>query len=89
MEVYFIPTQGRNSVASTDDQGNFKLGYTADQEGAQIGNHTVYVVYNPPDPSLAAPADLRAITAKYGSKEISPLKIEVKEAISDLELKID
>jgi hypothetical protein len=88
MEVYFIPTQGRNSVASTDEQGNFNLGYTADQAGAQVGNHSVFVSFNPADPTAAPPKDLNAILAKYG-KETSQLKVEVKEARSDLELKID
>ena len=90
LEIYFIPNQGRNSVASTDEQGRFNLGYTADQAGAQTGNHTVWVTYNPADPVLnPPPPDKDAIIAKYGSQEVSKLKVEVKEAISDLELKID
>jgi len=92
LEVYFMPTQGRNSVGMADDQGRFSLGYTADQDGALVGTHTVFVVFNPPRSGaerVAAPADLRPILDKYGSKETSPLTVEIKKSVSNLELKLD
>src|SRR5438477_11406287 len=36
LEVYFMPTHGRNSVGMADENGRFNLGYTADQEGALV-----------------------------------------------------
>ncbi len=92
LEVYFMPTHGRNSVGMADEQGRFKLGYTADQEGALVGTHTVFVVFNPPQSGaerVAAPADVRPILEKYGSLEKSPIKVEITKAVSNLEIKLD
>jgi hypothetical protein len=92
LEVYFIPTHGRNSVGMADEQGRFKLGYTADQDGALVGMHKVFVVFNPPQTGaerVAPPADVRPILEKYGSKDTSPLTVEITRAVSDLEIKLD
>lgn len=92
LEVYFMPTHGRNSVGMADAQGRFTLGYTPDQEGALVGEHTVFVVFNPPQTGAeraVAPADLQPILKKYGSKDTSPLKIEIKKRESNLEIKLD
>ena len=90
MEVYFIPTQGRNSVGMTDDQGRFTLGYLAGVEGAQVGTHKVFVTYNPPaETGFPPPADLAQITAKYGSTEVSQISVDLKEDVDDLEIKLD
>lgn len=92
LEVYFMPAQGRNSVGMADEQGKFKLGYTVDQDGALVGQHTVFVVFNPPMSGAerpATPADLKPIIAKYGSREKSPLKVEITQAVDNLELKLD
>lgn len=92
LEVYFMPTTGRNSVGMADDKGHFKLGYTADQDGALVGTHTVFVVFNPPMSGaerVAAPADMRPILEKYGSKDTSPLKVEITKPVTDLEIKLD
>jgi hypothetical protein len=90
MEVYFMPDQGRPSVGMSDQEGRFKLGYTREQDGAVLGNHSVFVVYNPPaDTGYPPPAELGAISAKYGKQELSPIRIEVKEPLTDLEIKLD
>ena len=92
LEVYFMPTHGRNSVATADAQGRFDLGYTADQDGALVGTHTVFVIFNPPQAGAeraAAPADIRPILEKYGSKDTSPIRVEITKAVSDLEIKLD
>jgi hypothetical protein len=92
LEVYFMPTQGRPSVGMADDQGRFNLGYTHDQEGALVGTHTVFVVFNPPRSGaerVAPPADLRPILEKYQDKDTSPLKVEITKAVKDLEIKLD
>jgi hypothetical protein len=92
LEVYFMPTQGRNSVGWADENGRFKLGYTPDQDGALVGTHTVFVVFNPPQTTserLQAPAEMRPILEKYGTMDVSPLRVEIKKAVSDLEIKLD
>ena len=90
LEVYFMPTQGRPSVGTSDPMGQFKLRFTREQEGASVGTHTVFVTFNPPDQSeYASPSDLNEILAKYGSKDVSPLKIEIAQAVKDLEIKLD
>ena len=92
LEVYFMPTHGRNSVGMADENGRFKLGYTPDQEGALVATHTVFVVFNPPQTTserLAAPAEIRPILEKYGTMDTSPLKVEITKAVSNLEIKLD
>jgi hypothetical protein len=92
LEVYFMPTSGRPSVAMADAQGRFNLGYTPDQDGAVTGTHTVFVVFNPPQSGaerVAAPADVRPILEKYGTKDVSPIKVEITKAVSNLEIKLD
>jgi hypothetical protein len=87
--VYFQPTSGRPSLGNCDGEGRFKLGYTRDQDGAKVDTHSVYVVYFGEAAAGPAPADFKQIYAKYGTPELSPLKIEVKKAVSDLEIKLD
>jgi hypothetical protein len=92
LEVYFMPTHGRNSVGMADENGRFTLGYTPDQDGALVGTHTVFVVFNPPQTTserLAAPAEMRPILEKYGTMDTSPLRVEITKAVSDLEIKLD
>ena len=69
-----------------------KVGYTASQDGALVGTHKVFVIFNPPRSGaerVAAPEDLRPILEKYGSKETSPLTVEIKKAVNNLEIKLD
>ena len=90
LEVNFLPAQGRPSVGVSDSTGQFKLGYTDKHEGATVGTHTVFVTYDPPQETESAlPSNLNDILAKYGSKEVSPLKVDIAKAVSDLEIKLD
>jgi hypothetical protein len=89
VEVFFMPTHGRNSVGMADDQGRFNLGYTADTEGALVGEHTVFVVYHSPTIEQGpVPVDLRPILSKYGSEK-SPYKVNITKAVTDLQIKLD
>lgn len=48
------------------------------------------MTYNPPeDNAIASPSDLNDILAKYGSQEVSPLRINIAKAEKDLEIKLD
>src|SRR5262245_25943262 len=87
VSIYFQPTTGRPSVGNCDGEGRFKLGYTPDQDGAKVDTHTVFVVYVPGGAAGPAPADWKEIYKKYGTPELSPLKIEVKKAVKNLEVK--
>ena len=48
--VHFIPDDGRPSWGLTDAQGRFKLYYTPEEDGARLGEHTVYVAFNQAQP---------------------------------------
>ena len=87
--IYFHPTSGRPSLGEVDSQGKFKLRYTHDQDGAKVGNHTIQIVYFPDPSKGAAPADFKEIVSKYGEPEKSPLKVELKKAERNLEIKLD
>ena len=90
LEVNFLPTEGTLSVGVTDTAGQFKLGSMSHRDGAAVGTHTVFVTYNPPNElEGASPSNLNDILAKYGSKEVSPLKIVIAKAEKDLEIKLD
>lgn len=41
--VSFQPSSGRRSEAITDSSGQYQLSYTADEQGALIGSHTVII----------------------------------------------
>jgi hypothetical protein len=41
--VKFVPANGRTSSGFTDANGKYELVYNADNQGAEVGEHTVYV----------------------------------------------
>jgi hypothetical protein len=93
----FSPDTGRPSTAMTDAEGNFDLEYEGTRKGAQVGNHTVTVEYRPKDPGeemeilegrKKRPPEIEAIIKKYVTGK-TPLTVEVKESISNLDLKLD
>jgi len=94
----FKPDEGRPSWGITDDDGNFTLEYSRDQKGARVGTHTVWVAYKPKTAEeemdlmtrrSRLPPELSAILRVYGREESTPLRIEISEAVSDLEIKLD
>jgi hypothetical protein len=96
--IWFEPTSGRPSWGISDKSGRFVLDYDLDHDGAIVGNHTVWVLEDPAlnDPTAmmgkARPkrsTELQEILKKYGSKETSPLKVEIKKADRNFELKLD
>ena len=93
----FAPESGRPSSGATDAEGKFVLEYEEGRKGAQVGTHTVSFNYLPADPGeemeitegrRKRPPAIEAILKKYGPGQ-EPLKIEIKEATSNLEVKID
>ena len=100
LQLNFEPVQGRPSWGATDENGRYTLSYTRDQDGARVGTHKVWVIYNPrpKDPkeemlmmsrNWKPPADMAAITEKYGSAEVSPLEVEVKEEGQVIDFALD
>src|SRR5436309_602832 len=43
----FLPENGRQSWAVTDEQGRFKINYDEQQDGAVVGTHKVWIEYRP------------------------------------------
>ncbi|AWM36468.1 hypothetical protein GobsT_57270 [Gemmata obscuriglobus] len=98
MTVNFEPATGRPSWGVSDESGRFTLEYDASTKGAVVGTHKVWVAWRPASPKeeLDAakgrgkkPADLVAIQQKYGAVDKSPLRVEVTEAVQNLDIKLD
>ena len=93
LRLNFQPDVGRPSWGDTDANGRFTLEYDAQHKGALVGKHTVSAVFQPRSPeeemSGKIPKEVRAVTAKYGDTMNSPLKIDITESTSDLEVKFD
>ena len=88
LHLNFLPDHGRPSWGVTDEAGRYTLHYDRSQDGAVTGTHTVFVAFRPRDPGeemamqqgkIKMPQDLRAILAKYGKQETTPLKIKITE----------
>jgi hypothetical protein len=41
--VFFAPENGRPSQGPTDAEGHFKLSYTSEKDGAEVGKHKVWI----------------------------------------------
>jgi hypothetical protein len=89
--LHFIPDEGRPSWGGTDEAGHYTLHYLPKREGAIIGSHKVFVDLKPlpPGREQTAPPDWPAIRTKYGSRETTPLRVEVKTAGQVLDLQLD
>jgi hypothetical protein len=93
----FVPETGRPSWGMTDDNGHFKLNYTKEQDGAQVGTHQVWVQVRPRNPKeesnmaerIAKSPELGAILKKYGDRKTSTLRVEITSETRQIELKLD
>jgi hypothetical protein len=86
-QVTFLPDNGsRPSKGLTDDNGNFTLRYSRTQAGATRGPCTVFLTYvagTEEDLGQAPPKasdELKAVIAKYGDPEKSPLHYEISRS---------
>jgi hypothetical protein len=98
LRISFEPETGRPSWAISDKNGHFVAHYDEDHEGVLAGNHAVWVLEDPNknDPLLnegkgrpKRTAEIQAVLDKYGSREKSPIKIEIKKADRNFQLKLD
>jgi hypothetical protein len=91
--LIFMPTEGRPSQATTDESGRFKLHYTQDESGAQVGKHQVVFEFppSPLDGSLPEETDptedIKAIMEAYGATD-STLAVEVTESTEDFKIEL-
>src|SRR5690242_11382335 len=96
VELMFHPAYGRPSHGTTDAAGKFSLNYTREEDGAVLGKHKVTLrarQYANPAEEFAGkssvPADILALTEKYGDKDKTPLEIEITKATSDLVVNVE
>ena len=100
LKVTFMPETGRPSWGYTDPDGRYTLHYTRDQDGACVGKHKVFVLYDPrpsdPDEEeewalrgTPMSPDMKAVEDKYGSEETTPLEFDIQDDRDDLDLKLD
>jgi hypothetical protein len=85
----------RASTGLTDDDGNFTLRYSRQEDGVLRGKHTVFLTYYvsaeeelrevPPKASK----ELKAVIAKYGDLKTSPLKYEITENGQHIEIDLE
>jgi hypothetical protein len=97
VRIYFVP-DGRPSWAVTDANGHFELSYDPEHRGAKVGTHTIWVQDESAniDPTAAMSggprpkrsAAIGEIVEKYG-RDKSQLKVEVKKADRNFQLKLD
>jgi hypothetical protein len=85
----------RMSTGVTDDDGKFTLSFSRTEEGVLRGKHTVFLRYHmsmeeelgkiPPKASK----ELKAVIAKYGDLEKSPLKYEITKNGQFVEINLE
>jgi hypothetical protein len=96
--VYFVPEEGRASTGLTDEQGRYKLSFDRRQEGAEVGTDKVYFKFRPRNPKeemeyaegkLELPPEVVAVLQKYGDRETTPLRYEVKSEGQVIDITLD
>lgn len=73
--VSFMPSQGRASVGTTDQNGVYKLAYAKGQTGALLGDHKILISHDPND--LTIKPD-RELPAELSQRKKTPLKRTVE-----------
>jgi hypothetical protein len=94
----FVPEHGRPSWGVTDEDGHYTLNYERGRDGAVLGMHKVFVQIRPASPKeeadlqsgrLKLHPQIASILQKYGKRETTPLKVEVKEDEAVIDLQLD
>jgi hypothetical protein len=94
----FEPSHGRQSWAETDAEGRFKIFYDKHRDGAVIGQHKVFLEYQPATdaereavmagkPPPMTP-EMKALFARYSPLK-SKLTVEITRDTKDLKLDLD
>lgn len=98
IQFRFQPDHGRESWGETDEQGRFKLFYDADNDGAILGKHKVFIEFRATtdaqkeaimagkQPSM--PPEMKAFFNRC-SPPNSKLTVEITPSNKDLKLDLD
>lgn len=85
----FTPESGAPSYGTTDEDGYYRLGYSASKEGAMLGRHTVRITtYRAPDmdeEGTPTPRVPEKLPAQYNRK--STLTAEVESGKNTIDFK--
>jgi hypothetical protein len=97
--LQFLPENGRQSWAETDEQGRFKVNYDAQQDGAVIGKHKVWIEPRPMTVAektaiqegreLPMSNELREFFDKYGADKTPLVAVEITREHASKELRLD
>ena len=85
----------RPSHALTDDNGNFTVTNSRSDVGLFLGRHKVSLRYFPSGPEELgqappkAPKELKAVIARYGDPDRSPLHVEITQSGQFLEINLE
>jgi len=83
---------GRNSQATTDEEGRYELNYSASEAGAIVGPNTVRITtfvapnYDDSGKLIKGTGKKEVVPTKYNKQ--SELKVDVKPGANDLEFKL-
>lgn len=90
--IYFQPVEGgRNSTATTDDQGNYVLDYLRDLKGAKIGQHKVRIsTFVEPvkgdDGAVENPGKKELVPDKYNKQTELEKEVKAGENVINIEI---
>jgi hypothetical protein len=94
--LQFHPQEGRFSWGKSNAEGKFTLNYSKNYEGARVGKHRVFVVF---DNSPETPYDVsgkqqlnddqQEVIKKYGKLESTPLEVDLQANGQVVEIKLD
>jgi hypothetical protein len=98
LRIHFSPESGRESTATLDVDGRFRLQFGWERDGALPGKHRVWCERPPKTPqeeldmqngTFVIPTDSQLILDKYGSAETTPLVINVDTDGQDVILELN
>lgn len=85
-EVRFFPEEGRPSVGTTDEQGHYTLGYSADYSGAKVGTHEVRVTIIGEAPPASPNATEKPVPPTQMFVMPAPVTVNAGENTVDIDL---
>lgn len=83
--VCFLPSEGRASVGTTDENGFYKLAYAKGQTGALLGEHKITIAHDPNDTSIVPARDLPSV---LGQRKRTPLRRTVEPGSNTFDIEI-
>lgn len=81
-QIRFQPTSGRSSEAVTDENGNYTLRYTAEENGALPGEHQVFITTATEGKAMPAEGNDEGEWVE-GREELLPEKYHAKSELKE------